>query len=85
VAYFYGIDGEPDDYNDGYDAPYPDLAAHNGEIQKMRDGVAALVYAGDGQRAVEVKRNFRTLKEIETSAITVANEIMNIRIYWEDR
>jgi hypothetical protein len=51
----------------------------------MRDGVAALVYAGDGQRAVEVKRNFRTLKEIETSAITVANEIMNIRIYWEDR
>lgn len=85
MAYFYGIDGEPDDYNDGYDAPYPDLAALKGEIQKMRDGVAALVYAGDGQRAVEVKRNFRTLKEIETSAITVANEIMNIRIYWEDR
>lgn len=82
AGYFYRMSGH---HGDDDEPPVPDLASLKANARRIHDLIASLVHLGDGYNAVADRRNLKSLREIEDTAVAIANECVNPRCYWEER
>lgn len=82
MSLFYHLDGAVDRHGD---PPYPDFGDLKTRTQRMKDLVVALINDGSPFDAVEVRRGFKSLKEIHDEALSIANDLVNVTHYHEGR